>query len=79
MIQQYLVVVVKGQGNELPSKNWELLRRLDPDSPELTDDEWAKMYNPEGKGILVISNILQLDGKTQKLTTLFGRLNLATR
>lgn len=65
VIQQYLVVVVKGQANELPSKNWELLRRLDPDSPELTDDEWAKMYNPEGKGILVISNILQLDGKTQ--------------
>ncbi|ELQ32308.1 hypothetical protein OOU_Y34scaffold01193g1 [Pyricularia oryzae Y34] len=52
VIQQYLVVVVKGQANELPSKNWELLRRLDPDSPELTDDEWAKMYNPEGKGIL---------------------------
>ncbi|GKT85907.1 alpha-ketoglutarate dependent xanthine dioxygenase [Colletotrichum tofieldiae] len=51
-IQRYLVVVVKGQKDELPSKNWELLQKLDPGAPEFTDEEWAKFYNPEGKGIL---------------------------
>lgn len=52
-IQKYFVVVVKNQQNELPSKNWELLQKLDPGAPEFTDEEWAKFYNPEGKGILV--------------------------
>ncbi|TIC94073.1 putative dioxygenase [Colletotrichum higginsianum] len=51
-IQKYFVVVVKNQQNELPSKNWELLQKLDPGAPEFTDEEWAKFYNPEGKGIL---------------------------
>ncbi|KAI1862757.1 uncharacterized protein JN550_010094 [Neoarthrinium moseri] len=51
-IRRYLVVVIKGQKNELPSKNWELLQKLDPGAPEFTEEEWAKMYNPKGEGIL---------------------------
>jgi hypothetical protein len=53
LLQQHLVLVIKGQQNELPGKNWEILQKLDPGSPEFTDEEWAKFYNPEGKGILV--------------------------
>ncbi|KAJ4387222.1 hypothetical protein N0V93_007811 [Gnomoniopsis smithogilvyi] len=52
LLQEHLVLVIKGQQNELPRKNWELLQKLDPGSPEFTDEEWAKFYNPEGKGIL---------------------------
>lgn len=50
-IQRYLVVVIKGQHKETPYKNWELLTKLDPGYKEYTDDEWSKMYHPEGLGL----------------------------
>ncbi|OBR04597.1 Alpha-ketoglutarate dependent xanthine dioxygenase [Colletotrichum higginsianum IMI 349063] len=62
-IQKYFVVVVKNQQNELPSKNWELLQKLDPGAPEFTDEEWAKFYNPEGKGILLGYNAIPNAGR----------------
>lgn len=55
-VQRYLVVVIKGQQHETPYKNWELLKRLDPEAPEFTDEEWSKMYHPEGQGIGVSSH-----------------------
>ena len=50
-VQRYLVIVIKGQQHETPYKNWDLLKRLDPEAPEFTDEEWSKMYHPEGQGI----------------------------
>ncbi|KAK8133240.1 hypothetical protein PG999_001413 [Apiospora kogelbergensis] len=50
-IQRYLIVIVKGQHKETPYKNWELLTRLDPGYKEYTDEQWSKIYHPEGLGI----------------------------
>lgn len=34
-------------------KNWELLQHLDPEAPDLSYEDWGKMFHPTGAGIVV--------------------------
>jgi hypothetical protein len=47
------LLILKDQRNLHPKKNWELLTRLDPEAPILSQADFGKCFHPTGEGILV--------------------------
>lgn len=63
-IWTHKVVVVKGQKDLPPIKQWELVTRFDPDSPQVHSHGDMKTFNSKG-GLLSVSDLGSLTKKYQ--------------
>jgi hypothetical protein len=66
-IWTHKIVVVKGQKNLAPSKQWELVTRFDPDAPQVHSHGDMKTFKKEG-GVLAVSST-SLCRSTKRVTS----------
>ncbi|KAL0936250.1 alpha-ketoglutarate dependent xanthine dioxygenase [Colletotrichum truncatum] len=62
LVWKYKLLIIKGQNNLEPIKQWELIARLDPEAGPQNPELFMKDFHPDGGGILKMRGVTGVPG-----------------